>query len=115
MKRACPALALPAGAEDAGCCAGALAAPITTKPATVLNILFITFLVSSRLRHNVNQRRFATLDGGCGATECRPKVFGISDRRAHRSAIHSAVAFVAHPLHVHDFLMIATVVQHYAQ
>src|SRR5439155_26050630 len=135
MKRACPALALPAGAEDAGCCAGALATPITTKPATVLNILLIIFLVSSRLRHNVNQRRFATLDGGCGATECRPKVFGISDspfrmqahtlcdlreidmgireRRAHRSAIHSAVAFVAHPLHVHDFLMIATVVQHH--
>src|SRR5438445_6879960 len=80
MKRACPALALPAGAEDAGCCAGALATPITTKPATVLNILLIIFLVSSRLRHNVNQRRFATLDGGCGATECRPKVFGIGDR-----------------------------------
>src|SRR5437899_3537371 len=80
MKRACPALALPAGAEDAGCCAGALATPNTTKPATILNILFIIFLVSSRLRHNVNQRRLATLDGGCGATECRPKVFGISDR-----------------------------------
>src|SRR3989442_13215912 len=80
MKRACPALALPAGAEDAGCCAGALATPNTTKPATVLNILFIIFLVSSRLRHNVNQRRFATLDGGCGAKECPPQVFRASDR-----------------------------------
>src|SRR5437667_10932265 len=78
MKRACPALALPAGAEDAGCCAGALATPITTKPATVLNILLIIFLVSSRLRHNVNQPPFATLAGGCAATACRPNVFGIS-------------------------------------
>src|SRR5437867_10322046 len=137
MKRAWPALALPAGAEGGGCCAGALATPITTRPATVLNILLSIFLVSSCLRHNVEERRFATLDGSCGATECRPKVFRISDRpfrmqahtlcdlreidigirerRAHRSAVHSAVAFVAHPLHVHDFLMIATVVQHYAQ
>src|SRR5207247_10348254 len=80
MKRAWPALALPAGAEGAGCCAGALATPIRTSPATVLNILLSIFLVSSRLRHNVEQRRFTTLDGSCGATECRPKVSGLSDR-----------------------------------
>src|SRR5438093_10659059 len=89
MKRAWPALALPAGAEGAGCCAGALATPITTRPATVLNIFLSIFLVSSRLRHNVEQRRFATFDGGCGTTECRPKVFGISDRpfRMHNYAL----------------------------
>src|SRR5437773_4997962 len=122
MKRAWPAVAMQAGAEGDGCYGDALDNPITTRPATVLNIFLSIFLVSSRLRHNVEQRRFATFDGGCGTTECRPKVFGISDRpfrmhthalcdlreinigicdrRAHRSAVHSAVAFVAHLLHV---------------
>src|SRR2546425_8395901 len=79
MNNSWPALALPGGAEGAGCCAIALPIPITTRPATMLSTLFLIFLALPRLGYNINQRRFAAFDGCGSAAECRAKIFRIGD------------------------------------
>src|SRR5215831_4606424 len=97
----------------------------------------LTSISLARLRQHINQCGLALLDNVDSTPNCRPKILGIRDRpfgvhahtlgdlgivdawvinrRADLGSVNSTAVPIGHNLHLHDLLMVCTVVVHDAQ